>query len=90
MSQPKTILCLSSFEKGHEFLREAKRQGWRVFLLTSKSLEDAAWPRESIDEIFFVPDKDRVWNRNDVILGASFCGACPPLGCSSHGSRLPR
>jgi biotin carboxylase len=72
MSQPKTILCLSSFEKGHEFLREAKCQGWRVFLLTSKSLEDAAWPRESIDEIFFVPDKDRVWNRNDVILGASF------------------
>jgi len=46
MSEPKTILCLSSFEKGHVFLREAKRQGWRVFLLTSKSLEAAAWPRE--------------------------------------------
>ncbi len=72
MTEPKTILCLSSFEKGHAFLREAKRQGWRVFLLTSKSLEAAAWPRESIDEIFFVPDKDRVWERNDVLLGVSF------------------
>ena len=72
MSTPKTILCLSSFEKGHEFLREAKRQGWRVFLLTSKSLEGAAWPRESIDEIFYIPDEDRVWKRDDVLLGASF------------------
>ena len=72
MTEPKTILCLSSFEKGHAFLREAKRQGWRVYLLTSKSLEAAPWPRESIDEIFFVPDEDRVWKRDDVILGASF------------------
>ena len=71
MSTPKTILCLSSFEKGHEFLREAKRQGWRVFLLTSKSLEGAPWPRESIDEIFYIPDQDRIWNRDDVLLGAS-------------------
>lgn len=73
MSEPKTILCLASFEKGHEFLREAKRQGWRVFLLTSKSLEHTAqWPRESIDEIFYISDQDRVWKRDDVLLGASF------------------
>jgi biotin carboxylase len=71
MSEPNTILCLASFEKGHAFLREAKRQGWRVFLLTSKSLEGAPWPRESIDEIFFVPDEDKIWKRDDVILGAS-------------------
>ena len=72
MSEPNTILCLASFEKGHAFLREAKRQGWRVFLLTSKSLEGAEWPRESIDEIFFVPDENKIWKRDDVILGASF------------------
>ena len=28
MSEPRTILCLASYHKGHEFLREAKRQGW--------------------------------------------------------------
>ncbi len=72
MSEPNTILCLASFEKGHAFLREAKRRGWRVFLLTSKSLEGAPWPRESIDEIFFVPDENKIWKRDDVILGASF------------------
>ena len=34
-----TILCLASYEKGHEFLREAKRQGATVVLLTSQSLQ---------------------------------------------------
>ncbi len=72
MSESKTILCLASFEKGHAFLTEAKRQGWRVYLLTSKSLEHAAWPRDSLDDVFLIPDKDREWNRNDVILGVSY------------------
>jgi hypothetical protein len=26
----KTMLCLASYEKGAEFIRECKRQGWRV------------------------------------------------------------
>lgn len=52
----KTILCMSSYEKGQEFIREAKRQGWRVLLLTSEKLKDASWPRESIDEVFLMPD----------------------------------
>ena len=33
-SHQMTILCMSSYEKGHEFIREAKRQGWRVLFLT--------------------------------------------------------
>ena len=58
-----TILCLASYEKGHEFLRECKRQGWYVVLLTSASLrETARFPVESIDEIFYIPDPHRKWN----------------------------
>ena len=58
MSVP-TILCLASYEKGHEFLRECKRQGRHVVLLTSLSLKDKAhWPLESIDEIFYMPDEE--------------------------------
>ena len=45
-----TILCISSYEKGFDFMREAKAQGCCVILLTSKSLENIKWPRESIDE----------------------------------------
>ncbi len=72
MSHHLTLLCITSFHKGFEFLREAKRQGCKVILLTSKSLEDAEWPRESIDEIFFIPDVDKEWNVSDVIHGVSF------------------
>ena len=69
----KTILCIASYEKGHDFLRQCKREGWRVILLTSKSLQDKAnWPRESVDEIFYIPDVKKQWNMNDVIYGVSF------------------
>ena len=68
-----TILCLASYEKGHEFLREAKRQGCGVVLLTSQSLQGKAeWPMESIDEIFYMPDQDHEWNRADTIKAVSY------------------
>jgi len=67
-----TILCISSYEKGHDFMREAKAQGCRVILLTSKSLENAEWPMESIDEIFYITDKNKEWNMQDVIYGVSY------------------
>ena len=67
-----TFLCVSSYEKGHDFMRECKEQGCRVLLLTSKSLEYAPWPKDVIDEIFFIPDKNKEWNMRDVIYGVSF------------------
>ena len=67
------LLCIASYEKGHDFLREAKRQGCDVVLLTSLKLkEKARWPTESIDEIFFMPDRDHEWNRTDTINSVSF------------------
>lgn len=50
------ILCLASYEKGHSFMRECKRQGCHVTLLTVDKLRDAAWPLDSIDDILTVPD----------------------------------
>ncbi len=72
MTHPLTLLCITSFHKGFEFLREAKRQGCKVILLTSKSLENAEWPKESIDDIYYIPDVDKEWNMTDVINGVSF------------------
>src|SRR5262245_50846561 len=46
-----TILCIATYFKGDPFLREARRQGATVLLLTVDSLAGAAWPRDSIDEI---------------------------------------
>jgi len=53
-------------------MRECKEQGCRVLLLTSKSLENAPWPKECIDEIFFIADKNKEWEMKDVIYGISF------------------
>jgi biotin carboxylase len=50
----RTILCIATYLKGEAFLRECRAQGCRVLLLTADTLTDAAWPRESIDEIHAV------------------------------------
>jgi carbamoylphosphate synthase large subunit len=52
---PLTFLCITTYEKGQEFMRECKRQGCRVFLLTAESLRQAEWPRESLDDSFYMP-----------------------------------
>ena len=70
-AQPLTIICLASYHKGVEFMQEAKRQGCRVLLVTSASLEGADWPRESIDDIFYMPDEAKEWKMQDVLLGLS-------------------
>ena len=71
MSRP-TILCLASFEKGHEFLRQSHREGCPTYLLTSQSLQDAPWPRECLEEIFFMPDRDNEWHMPDVLDAVSY------------------
>jgi biotin carboxylase len=50
----RTILCIATYLKGEAFLRECRAQGCRVLLLTADTLTEAAWPRESIDEIHTV------------------------------------
>jgi len=66
---PLTVLCIATYRKGDEFLRECRRQGCRVLLLTEEKLRDADWPRESIDEFFYVR---RDMPESDVRKGAAF------------------
>jgi biotin carboxylase len=54
-SAPVTFLCITTYEKGQEFMRECKRQGCRIFLLTAETLCNADWPRESLDDVFYIP-----------------------------------
>src|SRR5581483_10472751 len=46
-----TILCIATYRKGDAFLRECRRLGCTVLLLTVDSLANADWPRQAIDEI---------------------------------------
>jgi hypothetical protein len=64
-----TILCLASYFKGEEFIRECRRRGWRVLLLTEEKLRDAPWPSDGVDEVLAMPDLRRT---EDVVKGVSW------------------
>ncbi len=69
----KTIFCLASFFKGEEFLRSAKREGNRVFLLTSENLKQKSWPKDSVDEFFYMlQNAEGDWNGQDMVDGFAF------------------
>jgi biotin carboxylase len=66
---PVTILCLASYFKGHDFIRECHRLGARVLLVTREALRDLEWPRESIGELLLMPDTTR---RDHMVNGVSW------------------
>lgn len=54
MAGGKTFLCISCYFKGEAFLKACKAEGNTVFLLTRHSLKDKPWPREAIDDFFYI------------------------------------
>jgi biotin carboxylase len=68
-SRPLTVLCLASDVKGHDFLRECRRQGCRVILVTRQMHADGDWPREAIDDMYFLPS---LLDRDDLLKGVSW------------------
>ena len=67
--RPATILCLASYFKGHDFIRECHRLGARVLFVTREALRDLDWPRDSIDELLLMPD---LTNRDNMSNGVSW------------------
>lgn len=55
-SAPVHVVCIASYFKGADFLREAKRQGACVELLTRQRTMHEDWPRESLDSVQYLPD----------------------------------
>jgi biotin carboxylase len=49
------FLCIASYEKGQEFLRQCAELGVRPTLLTVEKLRDADWPRDAIEDIATMP-----------------------------------
>jgi len=66
---PLTLLCIATYRKGDEFLKECDRQGCRVLLLTEEKLKDSDWPRDAIDAFYFV---HRDMPEEDIRKGAAF------------------
>ena len=65
----KNFICISNYFKGNDFLINLKKQGNRVYLITSEKLRDKPWAMEYIDEIFFMPGQDIDWNLEDLLSG---------------------
>ena len=55
-TSPRTIVCLASYFKGGEFLRECRRQNCRVVLITKEKRRADDWPHDSLDEFITLPD----------------------------------
>jgi biotin carboxylase len=49
------FLCLASYEKGQDFLRQCAEMGVRPTLLTLDKLRDADWPRDVLEELVTMP-----------------------------------
>jgi biotin carboxylase len=71
-TSPITILCIASYFKGVQFMIACKEQGCQVLLLTAKKLEHKAWPREHLDDIFYVPEDGDDWNMKNVEKGLAY------------------
>lgn len=68
---PKTFLCISNYFKGSAFLIALKKAGNKVYLITSEKLRENNWPREFIDEIFYMPGQDLDWDLETLLKGVA-------------------
>ncbi len=49
------FLCLASYEKGQDFLRQCAEMGVKPTLLTQEKLRDGDWPREALEDLATMP-----------------------------------
>ena len=54
--RPLNIICLATYFKGADFIRESKAHGCHVVLITKEKMLREDWPRESLDDLIAVPN----------------------------------
>lgn len=55
-SRPLNVICLASYFKGGDFIRECKQRGCNVVLITKEKMLKEDWPRDSLDNLIAVPN----------------------------------
>jgi carbamoylphosphate synthase large subunit len=55
-TRPLNIVCLATYFKGVDFIRECKSHGCNVVLVTREKTLQEDWPRDSLDDLFAVPN----------------------------------
>jgi len=75
-----TFLCISCYFKGAPFLRACKAAGNTVYLLTAKKLEHEPWPREAVDEFFYLDNEsNNASNLADIAKGFAWMIRSRPI-----------
>lgn len=76
----KTIVCISCYFKGSDFIDEMKNIGNKVILIASESTKNKNWPWHAIDEVYYMPEiEPSVWNLDDLIAGFSHLMKTTPV-----------
>ncbi len=55
-TSPLNIVCLATYFKGVDFIRECKSRGCNVILITKEKMLGEDWPRESLDDLIALPN----------------------------------
>jgi biotin carboxylase len=55
-ARPLNVICLATYFKGGDFIRECKRQGCHVILITKEKMLQEDWPRDCLDDVIAVPN----------------------------------
>src|SRR5262245_25385169 len=55
-TRPLNIVCLATYFKGADFVRECKERGCRVTLITKEKMLGEDWPRDCLDDLIAVPN----------------------------------
>ena len=55
-ARPLNVICLASYFKGGDFMRECKRLGCHVILITKEKMLKEDWPHDSLDDLIAVPN----------------------------------
>jgi len=70
--EEKTIVCISCYFKGYDFMDEMKKLGNKMILITSEKLREKNWPWHAIDEVFYMSEiSPSVWNLEHLVQGFS-------------------
>jgi biotin carboxylase len=54
--RPLNIVCIATYFKGADFMRECKALGHNVVLVTKEKMLHEDWPREVLDDVIAVPN----------------------------------
>lgn len=55
-TRPLNIICLATYFKGGDFIRECKALGCHVVLVTKEKMLREDWPRDCLDDLIAVPN----------------------------------